>query len=487
MSDADEALRSDARFVLVEAPAGCGKTYTACAYAREICGSLPDGRQVLVLAHTNAAVEEFSRRTRDVRSKIRVTTFDSLALQLVAPYAEALGLPAKLRPGDIGDRVPYAAISYRAMDLLHRCPIVARTLSAIFPVVILDEHQDASRTQHAIAIALRDAGSKVRGFGDPMQAIFDDDRPPWTEICEDADTLVSLSTPHRWRANPDLGQWILSAREALKKGSPVPIDTAPDCVKIISLGDDDVGYGSGNPRDYSRLLSSGNASNVVILTARTKSIDMLRQASANRATIYEGSVFQHLYDAFDQFELNRGSPKELAMNALDLIGKTFTGLVKARRQRIERSLTREQVEFGRLHLVTPLLKTLKIFYEQPNIVGAGAVARSLLSECPEFLTVHRPAAWQILSSILPYGADAYEQLQAGAIAHKSARRRPAYSVGTIQRIKGLEFERVIIFNVSQTHFTNDEYGRKLLYIALSRAKASLTLIVPKKGQSHLLP
>jgi Rad3-related DNA helicase len=76
----EDSLLSAAPFVLVEAPAGCGKTHVACDYARTIAPGLPEGRRVLVLAHTNAAVEEFISRTRDFKRQISVSTFDSLSL-----------------------------------------------------------------------------------------------------------------------------------------------------------------------------------------------------------------------------------------------------------------------------------------------------------------------------------------------------------------------------------------------------------------------
>jgi len=251
---AADALRSDARFVLIEAPGGCGKTHMACEYAREASVKLTTGKRVLVLAHTNAAVEELARRTADLRNAVRVTTFDSLALQLVSPYAEALGLPVPVRPGEGPGRVQYSDLSARAADLLNRCPIIARILSAAYPIVILDEHQDASRNQHMMAMSLRGEGSLIRAFGDPMQAIFGEDRPTWEELIAGADIRAELTTPHRWHENPALGAWILQSREALKQGRELPTETAPPSVRVLTIRGTDVGYGAGNPREYSSAI-----------------------------------------------------------------------------------------------------------------------------------------------------------------------------------------------------------------------------------------
>src|SRR6202042_1829727 len=59
------ALRSKARLVIVEAPAGCGKTHQGADYAGEAAGQTGHGR-VLILAHNHPGCDVFPRRTRDV-------------------------------------------------------------------------------------------------------------------------------------------------------------------------------------------------------------------------------------------------------------------------------------------------------------------------------------------------------------------------------------------------------------------------------------
>ena len=73
MSDAtvSAALRSSARLVVIEAPAGCGKTWQGTQYAQEIAGTMGDGR-VLILAHTHAATDVFASRTRGVGKRIEI-------------------------------------------------------------------------------------------------------------------------------------------------------------------------------------------------------------------------------------------------------------------------------------------------------------------------------------------------------------------------------------------------------------------------------
>ncbi len=91
-----QLLRSEARHVLVEAAAGCGKTHEAASLAMDAAGQLSSGQKILLLAHTNAAKEEFTRRTRSASGRIEVSTVDSFAARILGPYASAFGLPTPL-------------------------------------------------------------------------------------------------------------------------------------------------------------------------------------------------------------------------------------------------------------------------------------------------------------------------------------------------------------------------------------------------------
>src|SRR3546814_981972 len=95
MGDASvaEAIRSSARFVVVESPGGGGKTYQGASYARDIAPSLGDGR-LLILTHTNAACDVFAARTRGLNRRVEIRTIDGLITEIACAYHKALGLPA---------------------------------------------------------------------------------------------------------------------------------------------------------------------------------------------------------------------------------------------------------------------------------------------------------------------------------------------------------------------------------------------------------
>lgn len=95
MSDEDVAalLDSAAPLVVVEAPAGCGKTYQGANHARRMASSSPHGR-VLILTHTHAACAVFAKETRGARNRVEIRTIDSLITQIAAAYHKSLDLPA---------------------------------------------------------------------------------------------------------------------------------------------------------------------------------------------------------------------------------------------------------------------------------------------------------------------------------------------------------------------------------------------------------
>src|SRR5689334_5027111 len=107
-----DKLHSDAPCVIVEAPAGCGKTWTAAKYAREASDRLQTGR-VLLLSHTHAACGEFQKRCGGRESKVDIETCDSFCHKVIAPYAGALGLPSPIAAhlGRQSNGIPFTELS----------------------------------------------------------------------------------------------------------------------------------------------------------------------------------------------------------------------------------------------------------------------------------------------------------------------------------------------------------------------------------------
>jgi len=72
------------------------------------------------------------------------------------------------------------------------------------------------------------------------------------------------------------------------------------------------------------------------------------------------------------------------------------------------------------------------------------------------------------------------------IAYQDFPFRAGVDVTDIRQVKGLEFDYVILLDVTESSFPEDDESRHLLHIAATRAAHQLWVIVPGKP-SRLLP
>jgi len=168
-----EALRSPAPLVVVEAPAGCGKTHQGADYAGELASKRESGHP-LILTHTHAACSMFSERTKGHGSYIEIRTLDSVIGGIASAYHVGLGLPSDTAKWIHQREDGYHELAAKVAILMNRHPMISASLSSRHPVVICDEHQDSNGDQHAVIMSLLSQGAKVRIFADPMQKIFRD-------------------------------------------------------------------------------------------------------------------------------------------------------------------------------------------------------------------------------------------------------------------------------------------------------------------------
>ena len=171
MSDAEVAalLRSDEQIVVIVAPAGCGKTFQAAAYARDLCSEATFTGKLLVLTHTHAACSVIFERTQNLQHKVEILTIDGLIFQIATAYRLPLNLPE-----DIATWVrqnSYEELARKTSAFLKIYPFITKHIASLYPFVLCDEHQDANDAQDEIIQLIGNAGAKLRIFGDPMQII----------------------------------------------------------------------------------------------------------------------------------------------------------------------------------------------------------------------------------------------------------------------------------------------------------------------------
>jgi ATP-dependent exoDNAse (exonuclease V) beta subunit len=214
MSDESVAqlLRSQEPLVLIEAAAGCGKTYQGASYAKDIAGSLENGR-LLILTHTHAACSVFAARTGKAGA-VEISTIDSLIAQIAGAYHKSLDLPQNLASwAHKNDGSGFKVMATKVAAFLTYQPMIIRALVTRYPVIICDEHQDSSEDQHSVLMALYRGGAQLRIFGDPLQRIYNvanaaagkKAEKQWDDLKRSC-VCDKLDYPHRWQnASPELG------------------------------------------------------------------------------------------------------------------------------------------------------------------------------------------------------------------------------------------------------------------------------------------
>lgn len=481
--EVDEKLHSDAPVVMIEAAGGCGKTTKAAKYAREAAVRLTSGK-VLLLSHTHAACGEFQRKCATLDKKIDVETCDSFCLKAIGAYARPLGLPWPIESHlDRSDRgIPFAALSKKAAELFHRAPTVARAVATHFPVIVLDEHQDASVFQHDVVRLLREiGGSNLRIFGDPMQAIHpasDNGYVDWNAAWASADATGSLNEPHRWADAAELGDWIMACRSALRAGNPICLRDAPACVSANSYNGlagrerfRDVPVAS---REVHGFLD-GAPGSAAVLTFLGNMAKSTAQAGRWRAPLNEGAQLDELDALIQMMEAQAGNAPGLAGAFLDFLAVIGVGLTadmsKGLRGRLGASINRERAGGNQ----AAWLDCLEPIYLSPDHRGMAVAMRMVRDTLPTGYTIRfGDHGWALCAF------DRTDDPRAFRSALGRIRRRrkwPPQMVSTIHKAKGLEFDHVLLCPVDRHQYPDGVLGARLLYVALSRAKRSIRLVL----------
>ncbi len=478
----DDKLHSGAPVVVIEAPGGCGKTTKAAKFALEAAEHLELGK-VLLLSHTHAACGEFQRKCAGHRGTVDVETFDSLCLKAIATYTRPLNLPAPVeahldRPGGVG----FADLSKKACELFKRAPTVARTVAAHYPLIVLDEHQDASISQHEAVFLLREiGGSRLRVFGDPMQAIHKSSTEPcvdWDKLWEEADDKAYLEEPHRWRDARELGEWIMACRSALKAGNPISLREAPRTVLVSShtgLAGREKFQDFGTASNIIHGFLNGAPNSAAILTFVGNMVRTIAQVGSWRAPINEGARLEELDKLIQAMEVHAGKAEGLAHAFLDFLRAIGTGLAEPMlsglRGRLGPAINRQRAGSNQI----AWLNCLEAIYARPDHRGVATAMRAIRDAPPRGYRIRlHDHVWALCS----FGCtDDPRGFQSVLGRIRRQRRWPPQMVSTIHKAKGLDFDHVLLCPVDRHQYPDGDLGARLLYVALSRARLSIRLAV----------
>jgi len=495
------ALRSDVPLVVVEAPGGCGKTHQGAGYACEIAASR-NGR-LLILTHTHAACSVFAERTKGAGSRVEIRTVDSLIGHIATAYHGGLGLPADTTAWARQTKNGYAQVALKVAGLLKRYPMIAASLARRYPVVICDEHQDCSGDQHAIGMALLSQGARLRVFADPMQRIYKEKALPgsspacdWSALTQQAQAFEQLDTPHRWNAGcPDLGQWSLRARAALKSGGKVDLRSGlPASVGVVFAENQarkifDYQLSSADRRAIDTFEKA--QSSLLILTHYNETARSFRGFFNRRIPLWEGHIRSALEQLVDSARGGQGNVPILAaavVTFMNDIGKGFSPSAFGNRFEKEARDGCSAKSRGKPAVLQELARHL---LAEPDHRGVAKILRritELKQSDRDFSDIEMDCYKEFWDAIRLGNFGNIEEGLAEITNRRTYARPkpPEKAISTVHKAKGLECGSVILMPCDARTFPDTFEARCLLYVALSRAKDRLLLVVSRDAPSPLL-
>lgn len=447
---------------VMTAPAGCGKTEViAAAVAHH------GGKRELVLTHTHAGVEALRRRLQRFgisARRYRLDTIASWTLRLCRAFPASSGLGTE--PPRIEDE--YRAAYNGAAQIVRSRPI-REIISASYSGVFVDEYQDCTIEQHELITAIADV-LPCRVVGDPLQGIFGfggNAVVDWGRDVESAfHPVPGPVTPWRWaNTNGELGEWLREIRETLEAGQSLDLRDAP--IEWVPAS-------TREPAILTRIcMERANLKDGTVAALRQwpKQCQNLAQKLKGRYSCLEPLEALDLFRACDDIDGSEGLARALVV--LDFASCCMTQ-VSSKLQRIRSAFAK-----GRIPRVRKNVEQLRALecVAQSGDPRSILAALHVLAGTEGAVVYRRELLSEMKRALLVYADEESSTLEEAARIVRNRTRRhgrllPRCTVGTTLLVKGLEFDHVI---VSDAH----DYDRRNLYVALTRATRSLTVVSPQ--------
>jgi AAA domain/UvrD-like helicase C-terminal domain len=474
--------------LLIEAPAGYGKTHEAVLAAQTLAPTLPAGRKILFLTHTNAARETFNRRLKGGAAVMR--TIHALACELVELYAAPLCLPRPLEP--YRDKPSFDDMITLAVTLLQRRPELARGLAVRHPVILVDEYQDCVQAQHElIALIARAAPTRLRLFGDDLQAIFEFAGTPVDfAAMTRAHPTVRLTTPWRWVAQPEMADFVVHARSALAAGEPIDLTATPSCVSIHVWDGPVPGPNqAGHAEQCLKALRACLGERAVALTHHNSHALGLRRRMPHHGRYHEGADHEPARITLAAVGEAEGNAPALAALLITAMHEWGQGMTKPYRDGVAAICTPGGVELGSRAKLTKLAEICRELYAEPTVARWLHCLRRVLNG------EHGIPGWKVLRGDQIYllarlrpgpKDDPGTLLHAESQARSAIRPAPRRGFMVIHKAKGFEFDEVAIPYCAGALFADDLASRRRMYVAISRAQRRLHFLIPRSDPTPLL-
>ncbi|WP_085704553.1 UvrD-helicase domain-containing protein [Pseudomonas sp. B8(2017)] len=439
-----EAILALSRQAVI-APAGHGKTEL-------IAKAVALGRRTLVLTHTHAGVHAIRARLKRLLVPSQAVSVDTIA-SWACRYVQAFPRRANQPPLNPRGR-DWDAVYLGALAML-TSPVVQRVIRASYDRILIDEYQDCEQYQHAIAMQLSSIVPTVV-FGDPMQGIFEfvPSRISWAGSVENYFShAYELQVPHRWtNSNPALGDWIAQTRLKLQNGQAIDLRDGP--LTYVQ---------SSDPFDMSLFFDGMNervGSTAAIYCWRNTCNELAKVTRGAYQSIEEIAA-QRLIDFASAWDAAQENPHMRGQALRTLLSDVMTH-APTTAVTLDATLPSAWHHLCQTGLARDALEVIRLERAQ---VTARAFRGELLGDA-------RRAISDVAASRHSSMVAACE-----AVRHRLSivgRAPVARTISTPLLLKGLEFDHVLIPDAN--HFVRQQFAAaKLFYVAISRARHSLTI------------
>lgn len=230
---------------------------------------------------------------------------------------------------------------------------------------------------------------------------------------------------------------------------------------------------------------------IMILASQNDLVTALRAFWNRSIPIWEGHTREALAALVSVLREKSGNAEALATGLIAFLGDIAAGFSKSSHgdrllQEIREGCTRKTN--GKPANIQAIARCI---IDNPTHTGVAA-ALALMSQMIEGKEAGFDALkidhWVEFRDAIRLGRFASPDEAFAEIARKRSYARPSPPnrvLSSIHKAKGLECDNAAIIACDRTQFANTIYSRSKLYVALSRAKKSLILVVPEADPSPL--
>jgi DNA helicase-2/ATP-dependent DNA helicase PcrA len=235
-----------------------------------------------------------------------------------------------------------------------------------------------------------------------------------------------------------------------------------------------------------------NADEIMILASQNDLVAALRSFWGRAIPIWEGHTRENLADLVSVLRDKQGDPEALARGLVAFVSGVAVGFSDASHG--ERLLA--EVRQGATRPTTGKPANIQAIARQliadPSHVGVaaalGLIQRFVEGKEAGFDTVKIDLRSEFKDAAR-IGQFAGPDEAFAEMARKRSYARPSPPtpvLSSIHKAKGLECNNVLLMACDKAQFTTTSYAKCKLYVALSRAKRSVALVVPDSNPSPLL-